>query len=123
MARSEPEGAYLAMASENSLHCEVEKSDADERGNKVTTIKYHGRLVSATSGQMKEAVRPLIPLGGRIVIDLGDLNYLDSSGVGPLIGLKVSATRQGLCIMELTNMTPRVLELLRVTNLAQMLSS
>ena len=123
MTPFEPERAYEDMAPDNSFHCEVEKPDADERGNTVTTVKCHGRLVSETSGQMKEVVKPLIPLGGRIVIDLGDLNYLDSSGLGTLIGLKVSAIKQGLCIMELTNMTPRVLELLRVTNLAQMLSS
>lgn len=111
------------MASNGSFHYEVEKSADDQQGNKVTKISCHGRLVSENVGEMKELVRPLIPLGGRIVIDLSDLNYLDSSGLGALVALKVSAIKQGLCIVQFVNMTPRVLELLRMTNLAQILSS
>jgi anti-sigma B factor antagonist len=68
-------------------------------------------------------VKPVIPLGGRIVVDLSDVNYLDSSGLGALVGLKVSAINQGLCILEFANMTPRVMELLRITRLTQMFSS
>src|SRR5216684_5529580 len=52
-----------AMARDGSLRCELEKSkDKDENGNQVTTIKCHGELVSETAGEMKEMVRPLIPL-------------------------------------------------------------
>jgi len=112
------------MARDRSFHSEVEKSkDKDENGNQVTTIKCHGELVSDTAGKIKEVVRPLIPLGGRIIIDLGDVKYLDSAGLGALVGLKVSAIKQGLCILELANMTPSVMELLRITHLAQMFSS
>lgn len=68
-------------------------------------------------------MKPVIPLGGRIVVDLSDVNYLDSSGLGALVGLKVSAINQGLCILEFANMTPRVMELLRITRLTQMFSS
>jgi anti-sigma B factor antagonist len=112
------------MAQDGSFHCEVEKSkDKDEHGNRVTTIKCHGRLVSDTATQLKELVKPVIPLGGRIVVDLSDVNFLDSSGLGALVGLKVSAINQGLCILEFANMTPRVMELLRITRLTQMFSS
>jgi hypothetical protein len=65
------------MTADTSLHCEVEKSkdkDKDEYGNQVTTVKCHGRVVFQTAGEMKEVVRPLIPLGGRIVIDLTDVD-------------------------------------------------
>lgn len=110
------------MASTGSFRCEIEKAPDDSQGNKVTVVKCRGRLVFVTAGQMKDAVRPLIPLGGRIVIDLSDLEYLDSTGLGTLVGLKASALKQGLCILELANMTPRVLELLRVTNLMKVLA-
>jgi anti-anti-sigma factor len=60
---------------------------------------------------------------GRIVIDLSDVAYLDSSGLGSLVGLKVSAVKEGYCRLELVNMSPRVMELLRITNLAQMFST
>lgn len=111
------------MASNGLFHYEIENSPNDQFGNKVTTIKCHGSLVSDTSGQIKDLVKPLIPLGGRIILDFGDLKYLDSSGLGTLVGLKATAVRQGLCKLELVNMTPRVLELLRITNLMNMFSS
>jgi anti-anti-sigma factor len=112
------------MSSDRAFHCEVEKSqEKDERGNQVTTVKCHGRLISETAGEVKEVVKPLISQGGRIVIDLGDVSQLDSSGLGALVGLKASAINQGFCILELKNMTPRILELLRITHLTQMFSS
>ncbi len=112
------------MARDGSFHCELEESkDKDENGNQVTTIKCHGELVSGATGELKGLVRPLIPLGGRIIIDLGDVKHLDSAGLGVLVGLKVSAIKQGLCMLELANMTPGVLELLRITHLTQLFSS
>ena len=112
------------MARDGSLRCELEKSkDKDENGNQVTTIKCHGELVSDTAGEIKELVRPLIPFGGRIIIDLGDVRHLDSAGLGALVGLKASAIKQGHCRLELANMTPGLLELLRITHLTQLFSS
>ncbi len=109
------------MATDSSFQCELERSkEKDERGNQVTTVRCHGRLVGDTSARLKEVVQPLIPLGGRIIVDLKDLSHMDSAGLGAVVGLKVSAINQGYCILELANMTPRVLELLRITHLAQM---
>jgi anti-anti-sigma factor len=112
------------MARDGSFHCELEKSkDKDKNGNQVTTIKCHGELVSNTAGEIKEVVRPLMLLGGRIIIDLGDVKHLDSAGLGALVGLKMSAINHGRCILQFANMTPGVLELLRITHLTQMFSS
>ena len=104
------------MARDGSFHCELENS------NQVTTIKCRGELVSTTAAKIKELVSPLIPLGGRIIIDLGDIKHLDSAGLGALVGLKVSAINQGTSILELANMTPGVMELLRITHLTQLFS-
>lgn len=111
------------MQSNGVFHYEVEKASDDQQGNQITTIKCHGRLVTETAGQIKDAVKPLIPLGGRIVIDVGNLDYLDSTGLGALVGLKASAIKQGMCILELENVTPRVMDLLRITNLTKMFSA
>lgn len=105
------------MTAESGIHFEVEES-AGEYGLPVTTIKCHGRLVSDNAKEIKELVKPLIEAGGRrIVIDCGDLQFLDSSGLGALVGLKVSAIYKGLGRLELVNVSPRVSELLKLTNL------
>jgi anti-sigma B factor antagonist len=111
------------MAADNSLQYEVEKSGDDEHGNKITTVKCHGRLVVGSAGEFKDGVKSLIAGGGRIVIDLSDLDYMDSTGLGALVGLKASAMKQGLCIMQFVNMTPRVLELFRMTGLTSLFTS
>jgi len=80
------------MAGTGSFQYEVEKS-GESRADQVATVRCHGRLVSENSAEVKEVVRALLPQGGRIVIDLSDVSYLDSSGLGTLVGLKVSAIK------------------------------
>lgn len=111
------------MGDENTFQYVIENSADQSRDNRLTTVKCGGRLVSENAIQIKEVVKPLLAQGGRIVVDLSDVNYLDSSGLGALVGLKVSAINQGLCILEFTNMTPRVLELMRMTGLAKLMTS
>jgi anti-sigma B factor antagonist len=94
----------------------------DEKDWKTTTITCHGRLVSQTATEIGEAVKPLIQAGGHILIDLTDVEYLDSSGLGTLVGLKVSAINKGYCKLELLNLSPKVKQLLTLTNLAQLFS-
>ena len=89
----------------------------------MTAVKCHGKLVAETAAEMKGMMQRLIPLGGRIIIDLGEVSYLDSSGLGTLVGLKASAIRQGYCILEFANLSPRILELLRITTLRKIFSS
>jgi anti-anti-sigma factor len=108
------------MASELGIHFDVEESSG-EHGLPVTTIKCHGRLVSDNAREIKELVKPLIDAGGRrIVIDCGDLQFLDSSGLGALVGLKVSAINKGLGKLELVNLSPRVSELIKLTSLTDL---
>jgi len=116
-------GEVGPLTTAGALTYEVEKAENDEYGNMVTTVKCHGKVTSETGWELREAVKPLLALGGRIIINLGDVNYLDSSGLGALVGLKLSAIKQGYCILEFANVTPRILELLRVSNLAQVFSS
>jgi hypothetical protein len=42
---------------------------------------------------------------------------------GALVSLNASTVKQGLCILEFANITPRILELFRVTKLAEILTS
>ena len=111
----------MTNPSEVVFHCDVESSV--EEGVKVTTVRCHGRLINQTAGEVKEIVKPLIPQGGVIVIDLSDVTYLDSLGLGTLVGLKVSAINEGYCTLRLENLSPRIQELLRLTNLTKLFAS
>ncbi len=113
----------MATAQEPVFHYEVEESAPDATGWKTTKIHCHGRLVNQSAGELKELVKPMIAKGGRIVIDFADLNYMDSSGLGALVGLKVSALHQGLCRLELENLSQRLKDLLSMANLMQLFSS
>src|SRR5271170_7785146 len=112
------------MSPEPTFYYEVIKARDETLGIDETTVVCHGRLTNDSAAKIKELVKPMIgEHGGHIVIDLGDLNYLDSSGLGALVGLKVSALKTGLCRLELANLTPRVKELLSLANLAKLFAS
>lgn len=103
------------------FHYEVDEA-GDENDFKLTVVKCRGRLIGKNTSLIREVVQPLILRGGRIVLDFADLEYLDSSGLGAIVGLKVSAMNRGRCVLELKNLTPRVKELLTLTNLLQLFS-
>ena len=98
----------------------TETEDAEKW--KTTTVTCHGRLTSQNSHEIEAVVRPIIQSGGTILIDLTDLLYLDSSGLGALVTLKVSAINKGYCKLALINLSPKVKQMLTLTNLTQLFS-
>ena len=82
-----------------------------------------GGWFNQTAGEVKDIVKPLIAQGGSIVVDLKDVTFLDSLGLGTLVGLKVSALNEGYCTLTLENISPRIQELLRLTNLTKLFAS
>lgn len=83
-----------------------------------TLVRCTGRLTSATSGMLQSTLRSIIPGTNRIVLDLTDVTYMDSSGLGALVGVYLSARRQQ-CEMKLINLNQRLKELFRITNLGK----
>jgi anti-anti-sigma factor len=81
-------------AAQHEFHSEVDKS-GDPTTGRVTKVICHGSLVNQTASELKEVVKPLIVEGGRIILDFGDVSFVDSLGLGTLVGLKVSALHQG----------------------------
>lgn len=116
------------MASDGDFYYEIEHSEVDQsealdtRGTQVTRIKCHGRLVIETRHKIEEMFKTT-PFHGRIVIDLSDVNYVDSAGLGALIRLKMSAIKEGGVSVSFVEMTPRIMQLLKITNLADWFSS
>jgi anti-sigma B factor antagonist len=86
------------------------------RSGDCAVVRCHGRLVSGGTDILFTEVKPLIPESKRIVLDLTDLEYVDSTGLGTLVRLYVSAKSAG-CSLELINIGKRVKELLGLTNL------
>jgi anti-sigma B factor antagonist len=92
-----------------------------EAGSDVSTIKCHGKLVMGVCDLLIGKVRELIPKSKRIVLDLTDLTFMDSLGLGTLARLYVSAKTGGSCLV-LVNVGPRIRQLLGLTNLLSVLT-
>jgi anti-anti-sigma factor len=101
---------------------EVEKS-GDCAAGQVAKVICHGSLVNQTSDDLKDAVKLLISDGGQITLDFKNVSFVDSLGLGTLVGLKVSAIGQGQCNLEIENLPPRVQELLKLTRLSELFNS
>ena len=89
--------------------------DVEHKGT-VHLVHCHGRLVVGVCNVLYDQVRELIPGSTRIVLDLTDLAFVDSMGLGTLVRLYVSARSAGSCI-ELINLGKQIRELLGITNL------
>ncbi len=82
-----------------------------------TMVLCHGRIIAETTNKLREEVKVLVPYTKRLVLDLSDVAYMDSAGLGALVGIYISAKRAG-CELKLINLSDRVMELLRITKVA-----
>jgi len=94
---------------------------AIQRNDEIVVVRCSGRLVAGTSERLSE-VRQLIPGPKRIVLDFADLTHMDSTGIGALVRLYVSAKSAG-CVLEVINMGKSVRQLLGITHVLSMLES
>lgn len=84
----------------------------------VTVLDLSGRItLGEGSVQLRDAIRDLIGKGERrILLDLGDVNYIDSSGLGEMVSAYTSAKNQGASV-KLLKLTKKVHDLLQLTKL------
>jgi anti-sigma B factor antagonist len=75
-----------------------------------------GRVTSSTSHELRDVLSRAISQKRNIVLDLSKVDYMDSSGLGALVGVWASAKRNG-CEIKLVSLSQRVKELLRLTSL------
>ncbi|HLK33768.1 MAG TPA: STAS domain-containing protein [Terriglobales bacterium] len=85
-------------------------------GPEEIVVECRGRLVRETTDQLREAVKPLIAQTKCLVLDLTALAHMDSSGLGTLVALYVSARTAG-CQLRLININQRIRQLLGMTHL------
>lgn len=84
----------------------------------VSILDIHGRIVLGDEiHDLRDAVRGLISQGKKkIILNLADVDYIDSSGVGELVGCFTTVRNSG-GELKLLNLTQKVHDVLHVTKL------
>ena len=84
----------------------------------ITIMDCSGRItLGEGSVQLRDAVRDLLSKGSKqILLNLGDVTYIDSSGIGELVSAFTSVRNQG-GELKLLHLTKKVHDLLQITKL------
>ena len=85
----------------------------------VTILDLSGRItLGEGSGTLRDAARDLISKGAKkILLNLGEIDYIDSSGLGELVAAYTAVKNSG-GDLKLVNLTKKVSDLLVITKLA-----
>lgn len=87
-----------------------------ERDGDSAVVKCHGRFVAGTTEELYQEVKHLLPQLKLVVIDLQDLTYVDSMGLGALVRLYSTAKQTG-CEFKLLHLGKQLRNVLKMTNL------
>ena len=84
----------------------------------VTIVDLSGRItLGEGSVILRDTIKDLLGKGNKkILLNLGDVSYIDSSGIGELVSAFSSVQRQG-GELKLLNLTKKVHDLLQITKL------
>jgi len=97
------------------LTLEVEHKDG------AVILHCHGRLVSGSTHILYNQVCQLLPATSHLILDLCEVTWMDSMGLGTLVRIYVSCKTAG-CKLELIHLGKRIRELLGVAGLLQVFS-
>ena len=88
----------------------------------ITVLSLAGKVTSDFTGQLKAKVTSALSAGHKqIVLDLGEVTYIDSSGLGEMVSCLTTATRENAAI-KLANLGKRSKDLLVMTKLIMVFS-
>jgi anti-sigma B factor antagonist len=83
----------------------------------IIVVDCSGRIVfGEESSLLRDTVKDAVSKNNRIVLNLGEVSYIDSGGLGTLVALRITAQNAGGTI-KLANLTKRVGDVLQVTKL------
>ena len=84
----------------------------------ITIVDLKGRItLGEGSATVRDTVHDLLSKGQkRILLNLRDVNYIDSSGIGELVSAFTAAKKQG-GELKLLNLTKKIHDLLQITKL------
>ena len=91
---------------------------AERDVNGITVLDIEGRIVlGEESNSFREKVKGLLASGKKkIVLNLAQVTYIDSAGLGTLVATFHSARSQG-AVLKLANLGAKFKEVLQVTKL------
>src|SRR5262249_38824994 len=81
------------------------------------TVFGSGRITAATSDLLQKTIRSLIPNNKRIRLDLADVHYIDSSGIGAMVSVYLAASKAE-CELKVVNAQPKIRDLFEITRLS-----
>jgi len=91
------------------------------RDDGIGVVTPEGRLNMVSARRLKEILSELVQAGTtRIVVDMGETTFMDSSGLGALIGGLKSA-RQAGGDLRIARVSPAVMTVFELTNLDRVL--
>ena len=83
----------------------------------VTIIACQGRIVfGEEAGALRETLKRMLTTTRQIILNLTAVNYIDSGGLGTLVGVYSSARAAGADI-KLTGLGQRLRDVLQITKL------
>src|SRR5271166_5974364 len=83
----------------------------------VLVVDCSGRLVfGEESASLRDSVKKLLAQSPKVVMNLREVNYIDSGGLGTLVSLFTTARNAGGAV-KLARLSQRVGDLLQVTKL------
>ena len=92
-----------------------------QTGN-IVVLSLSGKVTIEVSGRLKEEVSNVLAEGHKsIILELGGVTYIDSSGLGEIVSCHTSASRQDASI-KLANVGKRSKDLLVLTKLIMVFS-
>ena len=104
------------MTPESAAPAQELKLETEKISEAAVLVHCTGRIVWSTSPLLQSTVRPLIAENKRVELNLTNVSYLDSSGLGSIVGLWVNAKKNN-CDLKLIRLNERIKELLRLSNL------
>ncbi len=92
-----------------------------ENNNQEKVLILAGEIDAYTAPQLKENLLPLTQEEGAVVkIDLTDIKYMDSTGLGVFISA-LKSTKEHKSSMKLVNLQERVYRLFEITGLIEIM--
>ncbi len=83
----------------------------------VTILDASGRItLGDATGQLREAVLAEAAKSSRLILNLADVTYIDSAGLGEMLGSYTSVRNRG-GDLKLLNVQKRIKDLLQITRL------